>query len=46
MNKLEVYPLTPFDLAPIFHSYGLNMKYIAKVHTNLSQPYIQGILKT
>jgi hypothetical protein len=31
MNKLEVYPLTPAEMEPLLHSFGLNIKCIGKL---------------
>lgn len=46
LNKLEVYPITPFEMGPILHSFGINIKYIGRIYPNLSQSYVQAVFKT
>ncbi len=33
-------------MAPLFHSYGINIKYISKIYANIAQPFVQNLLKT
>jgi hypothetical protein len=46
MNKMEVYPTSPSEMGHILHTYGINLKNLQLVYSQLSQPYVKAIFKT
>lgn len=46
MNKLEVYPISPYEMDYILSSFGLSPSLLGRLVKCVTQPFAQTLLKT